>query len=809
MKSDLRNRLKEKTYAGFPAGRFLLAGIYRVLAVIIFTAISVMALTAKNISGSVCDEKGNAIAGATIELRKVEGDSTVIIRATVADENGRFDISGAEYDETEGNTILTVHSMGYHSRELKPRASEGELTISLQTDHTALPEIEVVQKRIEFNPGGYTVNLAGNKLAMGKNAPELLGYLPGISYDRIRGLEVLCRKPEAIYIDGIKTASWDEIAKIPATEISSVEIKYMGGVGESGTSTGSIVYITLKQLWDGSYSGYLYGLAKGYYDIGFHSASISPDFRMKKGKLTLSDTGGYGYQRLKSEEMNNYVYRGEDRDIPAASIADVKEVSYTDHNRGHFNNVWNRFTLNYQLPENGMLSGSVFYTHMTKDISKHVTPDNPAFDTQELLTPDHNNNVQAALKLRQPLKNGAQVNAALDYIMDETLVNQRMTTTPPAEQDYQTSERTFKHQLRGKANISLPIGSGRLNSGADFQYTRVTDRYELHHLDATQRTEMNSYFPAVFAEYSGDIKNFSYSIGARAQGYIADVCFGGETAHRDQWGICPSADLMYTLDRERGHMLSLGYYYTLNQLPYTLIMSRPMFSGPHSYTTGNPDLKAARSHGATLMAQLFNRYSISARFSYSTDNIDFKPTLLSIDPGMFLYTPYNCPEQWGISVSADGVINPFEWWTLRPSVSMSKDRTHTLWGVFSSNVAWSLSLSSTMRLPHDMGLAVSYLYEGENRYSEVTLKPVNYLYGSFYKYLFNRAMQITLDITIYQTRRKAITRTPEAERIYYHKTHNENIEIGVAWFFKGGKRERIKTENAIFQRLQQIPNTKL
>ena len=164
-------------------------------------------------------------------------------------------------------------------------------------------------------------------------------------------------------------------------------------------------------------------------------------------------------------------------------------------------------------------------------------------------------------------------------------------------------------------------------------------------------------------------------------------------------------------------MLSLGYYYTLNQLPYTLIMTRPMFSGPHSYTIGNPDLKAPRSHGATLMARLFNRYSISARFSYSTDNIDFKPTLISSKPAMFLYTPYNCPEQWGISISADGNINPFKWWTLRPSIRMNKDRTHTPWGVFSSNVEWRLSLSSSMQFPHDMGLAVSYQYEGESRFS--------------------------------------------------------------------------------------------
>ena len=95
------------------------------------------------------------------------------------------------------------------------------------------------------------------------------------------------------------------------------------------------------------------------------------------------------------------------------------------------------------------------------------------------------------------------------------------------------------------------------------------------------------------------------------------------------------------------------------------------------------------------------------------------------------------------------------------------------------------------------------------KYIKAVLQLQTLFYACYNKYFFNNTLQLTLDVTLYQTRRKAITRTPDAERIYYHKTHNENIEIGVAWFFKGGKRERISTEDAVFQRLQQIPNTKL
>ncbi len=693
---------------------------------IIFGILSILSICgatsvlAYSIQGNVCDTNANNLSGITVKII-CETDSSNI-NATLTDENGSFLLEFA--DTTINNETLSqkryaisFQGLGYSTKKIGFPADGKPIKVVMDESEHQLAEVEVLHNRITFNSKGFMANLAGNELAMGKNAPELLGYLPGISYDKMRGLEVLCSKPEAIYIDGIKTASWDELAKIPATEINSVEIKYMGGVSESGTSTGSIVYITLKQLWDGSYSGYLYGLAKGYYGMGFHSASFSPNFRLKKGKITLSNTAGYGYQRVNTKDINRYIYHPDKNETNLNSTSDVYDISYTDFSSGHYNSAWDRFTLNYQLPENGVLSSSVFYTHTMKNMYKHTAPHNPTNDLQKLVTPDHNNNLQIALKLKQPLKNGAQVNAAIDYIMDEALLKQEMSTIPSGETEYRTSERSFKHLLKGKANINFPLGKGNLDTGADFQYTRINDNYELHHLAAKQLTTFNSYSPAVFAEYSGDIRNFSYSIGARAQGYISDVYSEGETAHRDQWGICPSADMMYVLDRERGHMLSLGYYYTLNQLPYTLIMTRPMFSGPHSYTIGNPDLKAPRSHGATLMARLFNRYSISARFSYSTDNIDFKPTLISSKPAMFLYTPYNCPEQWGISISADGNINPFKWWTLRPSIRMNKDRTHTPWGVFSSNVEWRLSLSSSMQFPHDMGLAVSYQYEGESRFS--------------------------------------------------------------------------------------------
>lgn len=766
-----------------------------------------------SVKGSVTDNNLTPLSGITARI-VCDADSSNI-SATLTDENGLFVLELADNDfgtdimnRPGKNYSLVLEGIGYHTKEIKLSMDGESIKITLDKSEHQLPEVEVLQSRINFNAKGFTANLAGNPLAEGKNAPELLGYLPGISYDKIHGLEVLCKRPEVVYIDGIKTASSDELNNIPATDISSVEIRYMGGVSESSTSTGAIVYITMKQLWDGSYSGYLYGRGMGYYGMGFHSTNFSPNFRLKKGKISLSNTAGYGYQRLKSKETNKYTY-----DIPEngqlKDMSPVYEVSYTDLNRGDCNQAWDRFTLNYQLADNGMLSSSLYYTHISKDITKQIIPHSPENSTQTLATPDHNNNVQVAVQLKQPLKNGAQVNAALDYIMDEALLKQDMTSLSSGTNNYTTSERSFTHLLKGKANINLPLGSGKLYTGADFQYTRIKDKYDLRHLSTTQSTSMNSYSPSIFAEYSGNIRNFDYSIGARAQGYITDVNYNSETNRHEQWGICPSADIMYAFNRERGHMLSIGYYYTLHQLPYTLIMAQPRFSGPHSYTIGNPDLKAPRSHGATLMARIFNSYSISARFYYSTDNIDFQPTIIGSSPAMFLYTPYNCPNQWGISISADGNINPLKWWTLRPSIRMSKDRTHTPWGIFNSNVEWRLSLTSNMQLPHDMGLALSYQYEGESRFSEVTLKPVSYLYGSFYKYLLKRTIQLTLDVTLYQTRRTAITRTPEAIRTYYHKTHNENIEIGVAWFFKGGKRERINTEDAIFQRLQQITNTKI
>lgn len=126
----------------------------------------------------------------------------------VSDEAGNFRIpaqAGERY-------VLELSYIGYEAYGMPCIAGDVGV-IALKEDARLLGEVVAIGKRIEHRASGYSVNLKNSELAKGKQAPELLAFLPGVTVAE-NDIKVLAQSPHAIYIDGVKIQSKEELASI-------------------------------------------------------------------------------------------------------------------------------------------------------------------------------------------------------------------------------------------------------------------------------------------------------------------------------------------------------------------------------------------------------------------------------------------------------------------------------------------------------------------------------------------------------------------------------------------------------------------
>lgn len=140
-----------------------------ILICIICLGNSALAQGRYEISGTVTDEAGKPVSGATVSLSKVE-------KITAADDNGRFIFK----EIAPGDFTLTVTAIGHKSSIQKVKVKDGSVTATaiLNTEANALNEVAVNAKKEHY----------GIKTVTGEEAEKLSAAIRNITdpniYDR-------------------------------------------------------------------------------------------------------------------------------------------------------------------------------------------------------------------------------------------------------------------------------------------------------------------------------------------------------------------------------------------------------------------------------------------------------------------------------------------------------------------------------------------------------------------------------------------------------------------------------------------------
>ena len=733
--------------------------------------------TEHHLKGMVVDENNLPLPYANVTLLN-PADSTMV-GGGVTNESGRFVIPN-DHDKV----IARITYVGYKSAyRLCSRDNIG--TIKMQPDQFALSGVTIKGSRIQHYATGYTINLRSSDIAKGKQASDMLAFLPGVSKEgdtyKINGLQA-----SEIYVDGVKLTSSDELKNIPADMIDKVKVNYLAGVNQNAADAGGTIEITLHKPAEGGYYG-----------------SVSAGTRYEaSNSIDQGNLGGVIYYRHKNlsiyDNLNLFGFRYKETakqsiwDQPQDQLTELDEVQRTP---GH--NFNNRLSLTQQLNEKSSLGGSYYIKTFKNKIRTQDTGETGTSSIDQ-----RNNWLDQEVTLKYNTAFG-QHGTTLEVIGD--YYNRQHKSKSDFSYGENSSSASEDKTSLDMYKLSLDLTDPRnqkltWNYGASIRY--ITTKYtpSVFAIDTTDRfqtsqvpTRTSGLTPIIYASAMGQIWKIRYSAGVNFQ--LNEIQYktldDGAVSTNTQWGINPTMQMMMPLDSKGENTLMLNYKRTLGEIPYSAISSTIRWTDPYNYTVGNPDLKAQRGDmvmaGVSLFSNLLTLNAIYSRFNNSIHwQIKQSPTA----PDLFYTYFINLPAQDAFGATAEVNWNPIKPWTMKLSGRLWIECENvTLGDVYygKTRLRPFYMMNNNFRFQHGWGGMLNFFCEPTFTSYDWTYHTVWELWGEIYKSLCQDKLQLTLSFTALGDRRRVDRQTNGITVTYNYTTPVQSIGISARWKFSGGK----------------------
>ncbi|MDR2914921.1 MAG: outer membrane beta-barrel protein [Tannerella sp.] len=210
----------------------------------------------------------------------------------------------------------------------------------------ALNEIEVTAGNVHHKTDRIGYRITSGMAAGTANVEELLGKIPGISFDRVSNcIKVGHHKEVLLLVDGIQQSA-DYIKNLSPHRVSFVEVIHESSGRFVSEGYAAIINVILKKDFRG-YDIY----ASGFSAFNMSGTNGKDGLLMEKPVMKLSYTGD------KFNFYSTYSYDGQRRNLPVFKEMKYNGIRYESDevSRDHPNNLYNldnnMFTsgLNYQL----------------------------------------------------------------------------------------------------------------------------------------------------------------------------------------------------------------------------------------------------------------------------------------------------------------------------------------------------------------------------------------------------------------------------------------------------------------------------
>src|SRR5688572_7248127 len=263
-----------------------------------------LAASAQKITGTVKDDQGKALSGATVSLQRAKDSSVIKIAAT--NPAGKYEFINIE----PGKYFVSTSFVSYINKRspLFEVSGSGDMTVPelvLEKASTNLQDVTVTSKKpmIEVKADKTILNIEGTINAVGSDALELLRKAPGVLLDKDDVISLAGKNGVRIYIDGKQSPlSGVDLAaylrNIQSSEIEAIEIITNPSAKYDAAGNAGIINIKLKKNKSFGTNGSInlgYGIAiNPKYNTG-----LALNHRNKK----INVFGNFNYNRNKNQNI--------------------------------------------------------------------------------------------------------------------------------------------------------------------------------------------------------------------------------------------------------------------------------------------------------------------------------------------------------------------------------------------------------------------------------------------------------------------------------------------------------------------------
>ena len=611
----------------------------RIIPILICSCIA-FSLSAQKISGTIKDDQGKFLPGASIALKKIKDSS--IVKLQVTDNTGHFLFTGIQ----PGKYFINTSFIGYAVKNSSSfDVTENGITevpaVILTKISGSMKEVVVAARKpiVEIKADKTVLNVEGSINAVGQDALELLRKAPGVLVDKDENLSLSGKNGVQVYIDGRPTplSGADLSAYLKTLQSSSIEaIEIITNPSAKYDAAGNAGIINIRLKKNKSYG--TNGSVNGNYGIGTYSkynAGISLNNRNKYVNLF----GNYNYNNsLYANYMNLY--------------RTVLDTVFDQQGSSRYGNKSHNFKagLDYSINKrstvgimvNGNLADINSDNHSRTPISYEPTGVLNRILAADNTSTGKRNNINANLNYRYADTSGHELNMDADYGLYRIKTDQYQPNfyfgpsgtnllesriynmLAPTDIDIYTFKADYEQNFK-KGRLGFGGKTSYVNSNNNFQRYNVITSFKTLDTLRSNQFDYKENINALYANYNKQFKGFIVQAGLRMENTHAEGTSNGfrkigqqysvydSSFKRNYTDLFPSAAI--TFNKKPASQFGIQYSRRVDRPAYQDLNPFEFKIDEYTFQKGNTQLRPQYTNSISLTHMY--KFKLNTNLSYS------------------------------------------------------------------------------------------------------------------------------------------------------------------------------------------------
>ena len=597
-----------------------------------------LASFSQSISGTVKDDQGKALSGASVALKKTSDSS--IVKIALSGTSGTYKFQSIP----SGKYFLNTTFVGF--------AADNTPAFEHSNDSTTAPSIILVKGSgelkavtvtatrpiIEVKADKTVLNVEGTINAVGQDALELLKKSPGVLVDRDDNLSLSGKNGVQVYIDGKPSPLSgkdlaDYLRTLQSSAIEAIEIITNPSARYDAAGNAGVINIRLKK----NKSFGTNGSVNAGYGISIHPR-YNGGFSLNHRNSRINAFGNYSYNNTINENFMNLnriqldtvfdqksimTWRGKSHNIKTGidyflnSKQTIGIMVNGNFSKNSLNNISNT-AISYKPTDE-------FVKRLIADNSNHSTRDQSNFNINYRYadTSGRTFNVDADYGLFRIRTDQMQPN--LYYDISGAPIDSRIyNMVSPTDIDIYTAKADYEQSFK-KGRISFGAKSSYVNSASDFKRYNVIE--DAKNLDRDRSNDFNykENINAGYINYNRPIKNVSVQLGFRVEHTSADGISHGQrqdstgyipydsSFNRNYVNLFPSAAISFA--KGKNHQFNITYSRRIDRPSYQDLNPFEFKLDEYTYMKGNTELSPQYTNSFGFSHTY--KYKLTTAFNYS------------------------------------------------------------------------------------------------------------------------------------------------------------------------------------------------